>query len=234
MEGFSFNKYLLKDIQISIKKIYNLNNKFSLKISLMLYSGSIDAEVTCENNKYNIEKYENNKQYIFNINKKNSSGVIEILIKITAKENSFFNIGSMLRIDRVYKDFLYTGSSYIFNLDNQTGKFFSLMNPRNHKYYYYNYYTGFKIFNCKLNITRIGDTSYPEISNKSLEIKDDYTQDIIPKMSYPEPVFLINITEKSTDNSSCLVNIYPYLIKIKEEYDSNSTEEIFIMDKEPQ
>ena len=90
-----------------------------------------------------------------------------------------------------------------------------------------NCYIWFKAYNCKLNITRVLN------ANKSLEIKNDYTQDIVPLITgIVSPLYLIKKTEKSADNSKCLVNIYPYLLKSKEEY--GNTEEIFLMDKESQ
>ena len=225
-----YKKYLLKNSQNLIQLSTDYLNRYSrLDVLLMVYSGNIKIDIIYDNNKYEVEKYEDNKQHIFTITKKDKyeEGTIQALLKIKAEENSYFSIKSKNIDEDSYWDTLYTGSNYAFNLDKQTEL---ELGVKIIERYVSTLYVGFKTYNCIYNISRVvykGGYIY-----ETLDIKDNYTQDIIPYIT--DFHYLINKLENSTDNSSCLLNVYTYSLKNKTEYDSNVAGEIFLTDNVPQ
>ena len=245
-----YNRYLLKNSQSLVKfylfpkydesegdvSIYGClfsdigEDKDYYVISITVYSGSIEASVLNENKNYNVEKYEDNKQYFFNITKKNISDNSLFSIKINAKENSYYSIIAIStdKYQNSYINVVLTGSQYVFNLDKQKHNHIVLFDPFLRDVTKTgNYYIGFKSSNCKFNISKRYYNKLDDFSNiATLNNTDNYFQDIF-NSSRIEELYTISTDE---GNSKCNINIYSYKLKNKTDYESNEAEEIFLMD----
>ena len=122
---------------------------------------------------------------------------MKVLLNIKAEENSYFSIIFMNN----NKKNLLTGSHYAYILNKQTEKTLVVK--------YDNFYTGFKINNYILNITRV-IYGVPNNLYEILDIKDNYTQNIV--LWEPEQYYLINRRDNN-NNSNCLLNAYAYTLK---------------------
>ena len=232
---FSVNRYLLKDKETSIRTFSIWKDTYSLYISLIVYSGKIKVEI--KNNTYNLKKYEYDRQYFYIITKKKENDIIgEVFLNITAEENSFYSIrrvdeeeGASDRYESL-SNLITSGSHYVFSLNNLTRKLIN--SAAGFLYERGKLYTGFKTYNCKANITKIGIPN-PDEDSINLDNTDCYSKDILT--TQPDQyaaLYSVNSIDKNQDN--CFLNIYSYLLKTKAEYDSNTAQEIFLIDKIPQ
>ena len=235
-QSYTINRYLLKDKETSIKTFSISKDVCSLYVSLIVYSGKIKVEI--KNNTYNFKKHEYDGQYFYIITKKNKNDIIgEVLINIKAEENSFYSIRTTEEAegasDSYYSpsNLVKSGSHYVFSLNNRTQKLITSATGLSYDGKLGKLYTGFKTYNCKANITRTGFQNTNDSLN--LDNTDGYFKDIIPTHSENYYAFYsVNNIDKNQDN--CFLNVYSYLLKNQTEYDSNTAEEIFLIDKIPQ
>ena len=143
----------------------------------------------------------------------------------------FIQLAQQIYQQKMQLDLCHLVRIYVFYFEQQAESQFGI-NDYEYDARNFIYYIGFKTVNCNFSISK---STYDEtLVIKNLDITNNYTQDIINNKEYGSYLFYkVNKIEKIKNNSYCLLNIYPYLIKSKEKYDLY-TQDIFVMDKIPQ
>ena len=124
------------------------------------------------------------------------------------------------------------GSHNLFSFDKQTVLY--IENPDiTSSINQLNYYMGFKAYNCKFTITRMATNL---LSNYTLDITDDYSQDIIHPVENTSYIYNVSISEKTNNDSKCFLGAYSYVLRNKKLSDNstNVAQEILLMDNVPQ